>query len=118
MAHSTTSTLQRCSENILVALACFVMLTAPLRAGTLVEVNTSLGDFYLELYDEAAPITVANFLNYVRSGRFNNTYIHAVELLSVAAAILLAIVMQGLYQSTPMRLFHLKSQGCPIFREP
>ncbi|MCG8413865.1 MAG: peptidylprolyl isomerase [Pseudomonadales bacterium] len=46
-------------------------------AGTLVEVQTSLGNFYLEMNDEAAPDTVANFLDYVRDRRFNNTYIHA-----------------------------------------
>ena len=46
-------------------------------AGSLVFVRTSLGDFYLELNDEAAPNTVANFLNYVRDERFDKTYIHA-----------------------------------------
>ncbi len=46
-------------------------------AGTLVEVQTSLGNFFLELEDEAAPNTVANFLNYVRDRRFNNTFVHA-----------------------------------------
>ncbi len=54
-----------------------LVLTFQVQAGTLVEVQTSLGNFYLELNDEAAPNTVANFLNYVRDGRYSNTYIHA-----------------------------------------
>lgn len=45
-------------------------------AGTIVEVQTSLGDFYIEVNEQAAPITGSNFLNYVRSGRYNNTFIH------------------------------------------
>ncbi|MFZ8955717.1 MAG: peptidylprolyl isomerase [Pseudohongiellaceae bacterium] len=45
-------------------------------AGTIVEVQTSFGNFYLEIDEESAPVTGGNFLNYVRSGRYNNTFIH------------------------------------------
>ncbi len=44
--------------------------------GTIVEVQTSLGEFYIEVDEQAAPVTAGNFLNYVRSGRYNNTFIH------------------------------------------
>lgn len=54
-----------------------VLLIAPASAGTIVEVRTSLGDFYIEVDEEAAPITGGNFLSYVRSGRYNNTFIHS-----------------------------------------
>jgi peptidyl-prolyl cis-trans isomerase A (cyclophilin A) len=45
-------------------------------ANTTVRVITSLGDFSIELFDDVAPVTVTNFLNYVNSGRFNGTVIH------------------------------------------
>ena len=45
-------------------------------SATTVRVNTSLGDFSIELFDDVTPVTVANFLNYVNSGRFNGTLIH------------------------------------------
>jgi len=45
-------------------------------SATTVKVITSLGDFSIELYDDDTPATVANFLNYVTSGRFNGTVIH------------------------------------------
>ena len=45
-------------------------------SATTVRVSTSLGDFSIELFDDVAPITVTNFLNYVNSGRFNSTVIH------------------------------------------
>jgi peptidyl-prolyl cis-trans isomerase A (cyclophilin A) len=45
-------------------------------AGTLVRVSTSMGDFSIELFDDVAPITVANFLNYVNSGAYDGTFIH------------------------------------------
>ena len=47
-------------------------------SATTVRVITSLGDFSIELFDDITPITVANFLNYVNSGRYNTTVIHRV----------------------------------------
>ncbi len=35
-----------------------------------------MGDVVIELYDEQAPETVANFLDYVRDGDFNRSFIH------------------------------------------
>lgn len=48
-------------------------------AGTLVRINTPLGGFTLELFDDVAPNTVNNFLNYVNSGRYNGTIVHRSE---------------------------------------
>ena len=45
-------------------------------ATTTVRVKTSLGTFDIELYDNAAPLTVANFLNYVHSGAYSNSFVH------------------------------------------
>ena len=49
-----------------------------LQAGTIVRFSTTMGDFSVELMDEAAPLTVANFLNYVHRNDYNGTYLHRV----------------------------------------
>ncbi|MEO8101221.1 MAG: peptidylprolyl isomerase [Betaproteobacteria bacterium] len=43
---------------------------------TTVSLATPQGAIDINLYDNAAPVTVANFLNYVNSGRYNNSFIH------------------------------------------
>ena len=41
-------------------------------------INTSRGDIHLKLDEENTPNTAANFLNYVRSGFYNDTIFHRV----------------------------------------
>jgi cyclophilin family peptidyl-prolyl cis-trans isomerase len=41
-----------------------------------VSMQTALGEIDIELFDTAAPLTVANFMNYVNSGAYNNSFIH------------------------------------------
>jgi peptidyl-prolyl cis-trans isomerase A (cyclophilin A)/peptidyl-prolyl cis-trans isomerase B (cyclophilin B) len=56
-------------------------LAAPshaLAANPQVELDTSAGRIRLELYPDAAPKTVANFLAYVKSGHYNGTVFHRV----------------------------------------
>ncbi|WP_196138044.1 peptidylprolyl isomerase [Aliikangiella sp. G2MR2-5] len=43
---------------------------------TIVQFETSLGNFEVNLYDEETPQTVANFLDYVNSGAYENVIIH------------------------------------------
>ena len=43
-----------------------------------VKLETSMGDIVIELNEEAAPITVKNFLEYVESGFFNGLIFHRV----------------------------------------
>jgi peptidyl-prolyl cis-trans isomerase A (cyclophilin A)/peptidyl-prolyl cis-trans isomerase B (cyclophilin B) len=43
-----------------------------------VRVTTSMGTFVIELYPDRAPITVANFLIYVKEGLYTQTLIHRV----------------------------------------
>jgi len=43
---------------------------------TIVEIQTVLGNFEVNLYDNATPTTVANFLDYVNNGAYTNTIIH------------------------------------------
>ncbi|CAN5534268.1 hypothetical protein BH10PLA1_BH10PLA1_07740 [soil metagenome] len=47
-----------------------------LSTSTLVELNTTLGLIDVRLTDDVTPNTVTNFLNYVNSGRYNNTIFH------------------------------------------
>ena len=41
-------------------------------------INTSLGDITVELNSKAAPVTVANFIRYAKSGHYNGTIFHRV----------------------------------------
>jgi cyclophilin family peptidyl-prolyl cis-trans isomerase len=43
-----------------------------------VRVTTSLGSFVIELYPDRAPITVANFMIYVKEGMYTQTLFHRV----------------------------------------
>src|SRR5690606_17297749 len=56
------------------------LLTVPVHAQEVVEdavcVDTNSGEFCMELYPEAAPATVANFLKYVTEGDYDNTFLH------------------------------------------
>ena len=44
----------------------------------MVVLKTSLGDIKIELDEKAAPVTAANFLQYVRDGFYNGTIFHRV----------------------------------------
>lgn len=55
--------------------ACLFALPLWVQA-TMVRLNTVLGPVDITLYDEAAPLTVANFLGYARSGAYDNSFIH------------------------------------------
>ncbi len=58
---------------------CLGTLTAAAEdSDTLVTFNTDLGPMLIELYPEQAPITVANFLQYVDSDFYDGTIFHRV----------------------------------------
>ena len=60
-----------------VKLAATLLLALPtLSHATIVSLATPQGTIDINLYDTAAPATVANFLNYVNSGKYNNSFIH------------------------------------------
>src|ERR1700722_2555984 len=40
--------------------------------------KTSLGDIKIELFPDKAPVTVENFLGYVKDGQYDNTIFHRV----------------------------------------
>lgn len=63
-------------RRLLLALAAVATLV-PIAAGaTTVRLQTNLGAIDIALYDSAAPRTVANFLTYVNSGAYNNSFVH------------------------------------------
>jgi len=45
-------------------------------AATIVLVETNMGDFEINLFDQTTPKTVTNFLTYVKDGTFNNSVFH------------------------------------------
>jgi cyclophilin family peptidyl-prolyl cis-trans isomerase len=61
----------------LAALPASAALTTPTAGtGTMVRWLTNLGPIDLQLYDSAAPLTVANFLAYVNSGAYAGSFFH------------------------------------------
>lgn len=54
-----------------------ILLTVPFMAqAKTVVISTPLGDIELELLEDDAPNTVANFLRYIDSNRYENSFIH------------------------------------------
>ena len=49
-----------------------------MKDASMVRFETSHGGFTVELYDEDAPLTVANFLQYVDAGFFDGTIFHRI----------------------------------------
>ena len=62
----------------LITIVC-CLLAMPLQVlATQVQITTNLGDIVVELNEEKAPITVANFLSYVERQAYDNTIFHRV----------------------------------------
>jgi len=63
-------------SRIAAPLLCLAALVPQTGSATIVEVETSLGEFTINLYDNATPQTVANFLAYVQDGDYSDSVIH------------------------------------------
>jgi peptidyl-prolyl cis-trans isomerase A (cyclophilin A) len=69
---------------LVAACACLVLVQPTARADDVtssdpeVRVTTNMGSFVIELYPDRAPLTVADFLRYVREGFYTNTLFHRV----------------------------------------
>jgi len=48
------------------------------KGNPMVVLTTSMGDIKVELYPDKAPVTVKNFLDYVKAGYYNGTIFHRV----------------------------------------
>jgi peptidyl-prolyl cis-trans isomerase A (cyclophilin A) len=61
------------------ALLSFVLATpAALAANTHVLLATSMGNIEIELFDDKAPISTQNFIDYVKQGHYDQTIFHRV----------------------------------------
>ena len=65
-------------RNVFFAAAFALASATALAANPQVEFDTTAGVIKIELYPDAAPKTVANFLDYVKSGHYNGTQFHRV----------------------------------------
>jgi peptidyl-prolyl cis-trans isomerase A (cyclophilin A) len=65
-------------KQLFAALLLFGHLGILFAANPMVELRTSLGPITVELYQDKAPKSVANFLSYVRSGHYDGTIFHRV----------------------------------------
>jgi cyclophilin family peptidyl-prolyl cis-trans isomerase len=66
-------------QTLLLAVAGLVLsFVTTVGAAERVRVTTNLGAFVIELQRDRAPLTVENFLGYVRSGYYTNTQFHRV----------------------------------------
>ena len=54
------------------------LVSAAGKGNPMVVLSTSLGDIKVELYQDKAPVTVQNFLDYVKGGYYNGTIFHRV----------------------------------------
>ena len=62
--------------------------------GTLLQFTTNVGTFQVDMFDQVADNTVANFLQYVNSGAYANTLVHRTQKLSTQG---IGIVQGGGY---------------------
>lgn len=66
------------SRSLLGIFAVLLSLAAQAASPEQVRVTTNLGSFVIELQRDRAPLTVENFLSYVRAGHYTNTLFHRV----------------------------------------
>ena len=67
----------RQGQTLLIGLACVALLALANSAGaTTIRLQTTLGIVDIQLFDSAAPATVANFLAYLNNGAYDNTFIN------------------------------------------
>ena len=64
-------------SRILTSIA-LMLVSVSVWAGPKVNVETTLGDFTIELNQEQAPVSTENFLKYVADGSYEGTIFHRV----------------------------------------
>ena len=78
MRHSIAKILLRALMRLCLTVGLGLALTTPAISAVQVEVQTSAGDFVLELDADKAPKTVQNFLQYVSDKHYQGTIFHRV----------------------------------------
>lgn len=71
--------------------------------GTKVRFATPLGDIDLELFDQQKPLTVENFLTYVKAGSYNSSFIHR----STQPSTGIQVIQGGGYAGVPSAAPHI-----------
>ena len=76
--YSAPSAWRLVTKAILIALTALLVpaFLSEESSGTTVRFSTVLGDFDVDLFDQEAPNTVANFLNYVARGDYDDSIVH------------------------------------------
>lgn len=59
-----------------ILLCLLLAVLSPVRAGTLAQFRTVFGDIEVELYDQDKPVTVQNFIRYVKSDVWRDMFVH------------------------------------------
>lgn len=70
------TSLRKIRKNAMFAIAILAAFLPALANATIVEIETNLGTFQVNLYDTDTPDTVANFLAYVQDGDYSDSVIH------------------------------------------
>src|SRR5690242_11955968 len=80
MDRSRNDQISNCQMRALVFF-CVLLFTIirSVHCGTLLTLESTVGNMELELYDEDKPVTVSNFVKYVTSGVFTNLFIQRWE---------------------------------------
>ena len=79
-------------------------------ADSRIRFNTTMGPIEIELFDKQAPKTVANFFNYITSGRYDGTIFHRHATTTVGSLVQDFVLQGGGYTfdpTDPMRLTHI-----------
>lgn len=63
-------------KSVLAAAFATTLAVSHNAAATIVLVETNMGDFEINLFDQTTPKTVTNFLTYVKAGSYNNSIFH------------------------------------------
>jgi peptidyl-prolyl cis-trans isomerase A (cyclophilin A) len=66
----------RVRGRILAAVFSCMLILPGMANATIVEFQTSMGNFRVNLYDNGTPQTVANFLTYVNNSAYSNSIVH------------------------------------------
>ncbi|MFA5251978.1 MAG: peptidylprolyl isomerase, partial [Phycisphaerae bacterium] len=65
-------------KKLVLVFVWLVLVVTAYGEGPIVELETNFGNIAIELYDADAPVTVANFLTYVKSGFYDGLIFHRV----------------------------------------
>src|SRR5437667_9811334 len=64
-------------RSISALILCLCLFAVPSsQAGILAQFRTVFGDMDVELFEKDKPVTVSNFIAYVQSGRYRDSFIH------------------------------------------